>query len=50
MYKFKIEARNTVGYSLESNEVYIRLAAVPDIPTNMVTTIYDDDVLIGWDP
>lgn len=43
-YKFKVQARNAVGYSLDSQEVIIRAARVPDIPTGVVTTSDLDNV------
>jgi hypothetical protein len=43
-YKFKIEARNTYGYSLESSEVSIICATVPSIPAAPVTSNNLDQV------
>jgi len=34
-YKFNVVARNTVGSSLESVEISILAAKVPDKPTNL---------------
>lgn len=34
-YDFKVQARNSVGYSLESNVVTIKAARKPDPPTNV---------------
>jgi hypothetical protein len=34
-YKFKVTARNSVGSSLESGEVAILAAKLPDIPINL---------------
>lgn len=36
-YKFKVQSRNSVGYSADSIEAIITAASVPDVPTNMVT-------------
>jgi hypothetical protein len=49
-YKFKVQARNAVGYSLDSAEITIRAAKVPDVPTNVLTSIDGSNVLISWSP
>lgn len=49
-YKFKVQARNAVGYSLDSSEITIRAARVPDVPTNVLTSIDGSNVLISWTP
>ena len=36
-YKFKIQARNIVGYSALSSELIVRAAEVPEAPTNVIT-------------
>jgi hypothetical protein len=38
-YKFKVQARNLVGYGSLSDEIIIRAAEVPESPTNVLTTI-----------
>ncbi len=35
-YKFRIEARNSVGYSLYSEELAILCARIPDAPVSLV--------------
>lgn len=34
-YAFKVQARNTVGFSLDSETISILAAKVPDIPINL---------------
>lgn len=52
-YKFKVQARNSVGFSLPSQEVIIRAARIPDPPTAVNTFIIApnvnvDDMVISW--
>lgn len=47
-YKFKVQARNAVGYSLDSAELVVRAARVPDVPTDVTTTIALNNVEISW--
>lgn len=47
-YKFKVQSRNAVGYSLDSAEVIIRAARIPDIPSNILTIVNNDNVDISW--
>lgn len=47
-YKFKVQARNAVGYGDLSAEFIIRAARVPDVPTDVTTTINGDFVDIDW--
>ena len=47
-YFFKVEARNSVGYSLLSSAAGIQAAQVPGQPSVPTTTIQDSDVLIKW--
>jgi hypothetical protein len=48
-YKFKVLARNAFGISAFSQEVQIICAYHPDPPTNIITTNYNDEVIITWD-
>lgn len=48
IYTFKVQARNTVGYSVESNELGVLVAQVPDKPEAPTTTIDGDTVRIDW--
>jgi hypothetical protein len=41
-YRFKVEARNTVGYSALSEEIIIRAAEIPSIPIGITTEVVDD--------
>jgi len=47
-YKFKVQARNAVGYSLDSSEITVRVARKPDVPTSLATAINGDFVKISW--
>lgn len=47
-YKFKIEARNTVGYSLESEELSILAAVIPGKPSSPITQVQGTNVVITW--
>lgn len=49
-YVFKIQAQNSVGYSLESAELLVLVARVPDVPTAFLTTRDGDNVLVTWTP
>jgi hypothetical protein len=45
-YKFKVEARNEVGYSSFSSEIAILAATYPDPPLAPSTTINGDTVIV----
>lgn len=52
-YKFKLQARNSVGLSLFSDEVVVRAARIPDPPSSLTTFIVApnvnvDDMVISW--
>jgi len=47
-YKFKIEARNSYGYSSYSEVVSILCAAEPEQPLPATTTVINDQVVIEW--
>jgi hypothetical protein len=47
-YKFKIEARNEVGYSSPSQEIAILAATYPDPPMAPTTSVNGEDVIISW--
>jgi hypothetical protein len=47
-YKFKIEARNTYGYSQYSLEATILCATVPEVPEPPTTANLLDQVVISW--
>ena len=38
-YEFKVEARNEYGYSVYSETLILLCAAIPAVPTSVVTTI-----------
>lgn len=48
IYDFKVESRNLVGYSPETDVVSIRAAAVPAQPNAPVTAINGNNVDITW--
>lgn len=47
-YKFKVEARNSVGYSLLSVEIEILAAQVPNKPMAPVTTQSGPNMIVTW--
>ena len=48
-YRFKVQARNSVGFSLLSTDVTIRAARRPDAPENVITTnILNTNISISW--
>lgn len=47
-YKFKIEARNTYGYSTYSNEIAILCATVPSVPATPINSNALDQVVFDW--
>jgi len=47
-YRFKVEARNSVGYSLKSTEYAILAAQPPNKPATPVTSISGLNVLVSW--
>jgi len=49
-YKFKIQARNAVGYGQNTSEIIVRAAKVPDAPISVTTTIDQTNVQISWTP
>ena len=48
IYSFKVQAKNIVGFSVESTLVAIRAAAVPDTPTEPSTTLAGTNVIIDF--
>jgi hypothetical protein len=48
VYSFKVEARNTLGYSVASSAILIRAAYVPDQQPTPSTSISGTDVSITW--
>jgi len=47
-YKFKIEARNTYGYSVYSNELSILCATVPSVPATPANSNILNQVKFDW--
>lgn len=47
-YKFKVQARNDVGYSSYSVAVAILVAQLPETPTGVQTYFTGDEVEISW--
>lgn len=43
-----MQARNSVGYSLDSEELLIMAASVPDIPTDVVTVHESGYIVTSW--
>jgi hypothetical protein len=49
-YKFKVQARNAVGFGAFSSEVVIRAAKVPEMPISVQTSVELSSVVISWTP
>jgi hypothetical protein len=49
IYKFKVEARNTFGYSELSTEKVILCATVPVTPNTPTTTNALEQVIFDWE-
>ena len=47
-YKFKIEARNTYGYSVYSNEISILCATIPSVPATPANYNVLNQVRFDW--
>jgi hypothetical protein len=47
-YKFKVEARNDVGYSSPSQEISIMAATFPDPPSAPQTIVSGDKIVVQW--
>lgn len=47
-FKFRVEARNLVGYSEYSEEIVIRAAELPFTPTNVQTSVSGTNVVVSW--
>lgn len=48
VYGFKVQARNTFGYSVLSEEVLIAAAEIPSKPDAPTTTFNRETVQIDW--
>jgi hypothetical protein len=47
-YVFKIQSRNSYGFSVDSDEFSVLCASVPAIPTAPITTIDANMAVITW--
>ena len=47
-YKFKVQARNAVGFGDFSSEIIVRSASVPEEPVFVTTAVFEDTVIIAW--
>lgn len=47
-YKFRVQSRNSYGYSVSSDFVAILCATNPAIPIAPTSTVINDQVLIDW--
>jgi len=48
-YEFKIEARNIIGYSAQSESLSIKAAIIPQAPTDIFTNRQVNDIIISWE-
>jgi hypothetical protein len=49
IYKFKVESRNSFGYSDYSDVISILCAAEPDQPQVPTSTVFENQVIFNWD-
>lgn len=47
-YLLSVEARNSVGYSLGSDNLSVHAAQIPDKPANPITSISEPNVIVTW--
>lgn len=47
-YKFKVQSRNTVGFSDYTAELVVKAARLPETPTDVTTAIGDKTVIVSW--
>jgi len=47
-YRFRVAARNQMGYSIKSQSVSILAAQEPNKPNKPVTTLVGENVVITW--
>ncbi len=47
-YRFRVESRNSYGYSAYSTVVPILCATVPSIPKSPVSTVVASNVVFSW--
>ncbi len=47
-YKFRVEARNSVGYSAISVPISILTAQIPATPVPPTTTLFGDTIVVSW--
>ena len=47
-YQFKVESRNSYGYSAYSSPITMLCAFIPEPPTTVSTTNSADQVVISW--
>lgn len=48
IYKFTINARNSIGFSLGSSKLEIMAARIPDAPINVVTQSNSSNAWVSW--
>ncbi len=47
-YEFKVDARNSYGYSTSSSVLTLLCAFIPDSPTTITTANANDKVSVTW--
>ena len=49
IYQFKVQARNAIGFSLESSIFSVLAAKIPDAPINISPTLIDVNIIrLTW--
>ena len=46
-YKFKVQSRNSVGFSKYTSELVVKAARLPETPTALTTSVGDKTVIIN---
>jgi len=47
-YRFRVQARNSIGFSTTSNEIQATAAVVPAAPNSPSTIVNVNNVIISW--
>lgn len=50
LYKFRVQARNSIGYSANSEFISLYAAVKPNAPTTVATTELNNKINLSWVP